>query len=436
MSQAETVDEPLDSNFVERIRSLERQALEQLFARNFERAYDLSYALTGDPQQAETVVERAFLRVLDGVSAYGGSGRGMDGWILQLATRDAARAPSQAAGVRTALARLDPAVYETLALRLLGGLPSDLIAAGSGRGLQQVQAALAAGLRRLAGSADAGGLDEIDQAVQNLLRGEEPASAGAGFKNPSDLVPVLNAAASVRGLPYEPADPATRTRVRTTFLTSAEERRARRVQSTQHQPLVPGVDLEARHRESRGALAALGFALLLAFGVGIVLALLSSFADPDSPFYPLKRMGESALLTLTSDPLSRADLEVKLAETRAREAETMAADSHNADLAVTAIGDHYDLLRAAAADLITSRQRASDRRWTQVRDSLENQASLQVTPLERELEQVGAKPQADQIRDENERFQADRKNFDPKLGKPLPNPNASPNPNPSAPPTQ
>ncbi len=407
----------------------ERRPLEELFDRNFERAYDLGYALTGDAAQTERLVERAFLRALDTFATYRGSGRGLDTLVLRLVAHDAARAPSHAPGIRSALARLAPVDYQTVALRLLGGLTADVIAAGSGRRVEQVQGSLRAGLRRLAGSTGTGGGPEVDEAVQRLLRGQQPAEAAAGLSRPQDLAALLSAAASVRGLPYEPAEPAVRPRIRTTYLAAAEERRARLVQRNQHQPEVPGVDLDKRRREGRGAVAALGVALMLALGVGVVLALLSSFADPDSPFYPLKKGGEAALVTLSRDPVSRADLEVKLAETRGREAETMAADGKKADLAVAAMRDHYDLLRSVAADLTASKVR--DAKWTKVRDRLETQASLPIAPLQRELESVGAKPQAQQVADENDRFQTDRKAFDPKLGKAAPNPNASPNPNPN-----
>ena len=423
---------------MERVQRFERHPLEELFERNFERAYDLAYALTGDAVQAERMVERAFLRALDTFATYRGGGRGLDTMVLRLVAKDAARTPSHTPGMRSALARLAPADYQTVALRLLGGLDADVIASGSGRRVESVWASLASGLRRLAGSTGAAGGAEVDDAVQHLLRGQQPAEAAAGLDRPTDLAALLTAAASVRGLPYEPAEPAVRSRIRTTYLAAAEERRARLVQRNQRQPEVPGVDLDKRRREGRGAVAALGIALLLALGVGIVLALLSSFADPDSPFYPLKKGGEAALIALSREPVSRADLEVKLAETRGREAETTAADGKKADLAVAATRDHYDLLRAAAADLIAARVR--DARWTRARDRLETQASLSIAPLQRELESVGAKPQAQQVADENDRFQADRKVFDPKLGKAAANPNASPgaspNPNPAPAPTK
>lgn len=440
MSQGAILPEPLDVHLVERLQRFDRYSLEELFDRNFDRAYDLAYALTGDAGEADRLAGRAFRRALDGLPAYRGTAQGIDGWLLHLVAQDAARSPSEAAGMRTALGRLPPPVYETVALRLLAGLPADVIAAGSGRRPAQVQDWLAEGLRRLAGGSGSGGGPEVEAAVQRLLRGETPEQATAAG-GPRDLAALLKAAAAVRGLPYVPASDAIRSRIRTDYLSTAEERRTRLVHRAQHLPAVPGVDLERRRHERRGTATALALALLLAFGVGIVLAVLSSFADPDSPFYPLKRAGESVLIALNPDPTNRADLEVKVAETRSREAETMAGDRNNADLAVAAMQEHFDLLRAAARDLIAARKR--DRHWTSVRDDLESQASLDVAPLERELEQVGAKRQSAQIQADNARFQNDRRSFDPKLGeKPAPSTNLTPGagpaggPSPQATPTQ
>jgi hypothetical protein len=148
-------------------------------------------------------------------------------------------------------------------------------------------------------------------------------------------------------------------------------------------------------------------------------------SDPDSPFYPLKQTGESVLLATSLDPVARADLEIKLAQTRTREAETMAASSRP-DLAVRAVRARYDTLRHAAADLVHASRR--DAGWKSVRDRWEETASEPVTSVERQLAAGGFKEQATEVRNESSTFQDDRKRLDPALGKPA----ASPQPVPSA----
>ena len=78
----------------------------------------------------------------------------------------------------------------------------------------------------------------------------------------------------------------------------------------------------------------------------------------------MKRAGESALVAVSADPVGRADLEIKLAQTREREAEDMAARG-DGDRAVAALDSRYQLLRAASRDLLATS--AHTTRWTSAR---------------------------------------------------------------------
>jgi hypothetical protein len=234
-------------------------------------------------------------------------------------------------------------------------------------------------------------------------------------------------------LPREPAPAAARARVRGRFLAGAEERRAGWFHRTYTPASVPGK--KPRKEPSRaGSATAMGLAMLLALVAGIVLAMAAAFSSPDSSVYGLKRAGESALLALSTNRVSKADLEVKLAAERTKEAESMAAARH-AELAVEAVNAHFDDLRAAADDLAGIPIAHRDQRWKSVRDRLETDASKPVTDLERTLTAAGYKAQAAEVKAAYDRFQNDHKEFDKGLGVggPAPLPSAAPGqPQPSA----
>ncbi|MEP7106217.1 MAG: DUF5667 domain-containing protein, partial [Chloroflexota bacterium] len=141
------------------------------------------------------------------------------------------------------------------------------------------------------------------------------------------------------------------------------------------------------------------------------------------------RLGESTLLALSTDRVSKADLEVKLAAERLKESETMAS-GRRPDLAVQAINSEVDDLRAAAADLAGIPSSHRDQRWKSIRDRLETAASNPTTGLERTLTAGGYKKQAAQVKQSYAAFQKDRQAFDKNLGvgAPLPQPSAAPLP--------
>jgi hypothetical protein len=164
---------------------------------------------------------------------------------------------------------------------------------------------------------------------------------------------------------------------------------------------------------------ALGVAAALALVVGLMLTALSAFANPDSPFYPLKRLGEAALIAFDGDPLSRAQLEIRLAQVREREAEDMAGRG-NGELAVEVTSDRYDLLRDASRDLIASTSRGAQ--WKAARDRLFQEASHPTTSVQRDLRVTGQGSAADQVAQLSRNYESDRKQLDPKLGHPTPTP--------------
>ncbi len=145
--------------------------------------------------------------------------------------------------------------------------------------------------------------------------------------------------------------------------------------------------------------------------------------------------GEATLLALSTDRISKADLEVKLATERTKEADTMASGRHP-DLAVDAMNSRYDDLRAAASDLAGIPISHRDKRWKAVRDRLESESSKPVADLERTLTAGGYKKQAAQLKAVNDRFQADHQEFDKRLGVGGPAPQPSGAPNPQATPTK
>jgi hypothetical protein len=171
---------------------------------------------------------------------------------------------------------------------------------------------------------------------------------------------------------------------------------------------------------------ALGVAAALALLVGVMLTGLSVLANPDSPFYPIKRLGEAALVAVDGDPLSRAQLEVRLAQVREREAEDMAGRG-DGDRAVEVMGDRFDLLRDASRDLIASSSRGS--KWKATRDRLFQEASHPTTTVQRDLRVTGQRAAADRIAQLSRDYESDRKQLDSQLPPPAPSPDTQQNNN-------
>lgn len=82
--------EDLDTgHLVERIQAGDHRSFEPLYERYFDRVYGCLRAVVADPHEAEDLVQRVFLRTLDGLSRYEVRGESFRAW-LSAATRDEA----------------------------------------------------------------------------------------------------------------------------------------------------------------------------------------------------------------------------------------------------------------------------------------------------------------------------------------------------------
>ena len=271
-------------------------------------------------------------------------------------------------------------------------------------------------------------LRAFDAAVDEVIEGADPAALGDGLSAPGDAARLLQQAANLRALIGEPIDPPTATRLRTTMLAAVAERRALWVYRHHGAATVPGI--ERRHYPSRtGTFIALGIAVVLAVVVGAVLAVLSSFAEPTSSFYPVKRMGESALVAIQLDPVDRAQLEINLAETRDREAEDMAARG-DGDQTVAVLTDRYNLLTAASHDLLSAS--VHDSRWRNVRKNVFDKSDESMTSIERDLDATGQTRSRQDVEQLAANFDVSRKPIETQLGRTTPaaSENSTPPPTP------
>ena len=160
--------------------------------------------------------------------------------------------------------------------------------------------------------------------MDRLLAGDSPVAAAAWAPLVNDAAGLLAAAAGVVDLPREAAPAAVRARLRGRFLARAAERRAGWFHRSYTPAVVPGRK-PRREPSPLSSATAMGLAMLLAVLAGGVLAVAAAFADPDSQVYGLKRAGEATLLGLSTDRISKADLEIKLAAERTKEADSMAS---------------------------------------------------------------------------------------------------------------
>lgn len=419
MAQPATAHAQPDPSLLLRAREYDREALAELCDRNVGPLYALCSALLGDAEAAELLVGRVMLKAFDGLPNFGGDGAAFDLSLLRSAAAEAARRRPQTAGLRGDLARLSNHEYELMALRLLAHVDTDRLAPLLGLRPAAFRSQLAAALRKLDRSPPppAGGdLRLFDDAVDRVAKGADPQRTAAAVSAPSDALALLRTVADLRNLRREVLDQEGAMRLRTACLAAGAERRTQWVRRHQRPATVPG--LESRRYPNRiGAALALVVAATLALVVGVMLTAFSALADPDSSFYPVKRFGEAALVAIDRDPVSRAQLEVKLAQVRQREAENMASRG-SGDRAVEAMGDRFDLLRDAARDLISSNERGKS--WGTTRDKLFDEASHPVTLVERDLQVTGQKRSADEIAQLSKSYEADRKQLDPQLGRPLP----------------
>jgi DNA-directed RNA polymerase specialized sigma24 family protein len=410
-----------DPTLLLRAREYDREALAELCDRNVGRMYAMCAALLGDSESAELLTGRALLKALETVESFEGDGAAFDLWLLRLAAAEAARHRAQTAGVRADLNRLGNHEYELLAVRVLGDLDTDHLSPALDVRAASLRSQLVMALRRLddtVGAGAGGDLRLFDEAVDRVARGADPQRTAASLSTPPDALGLLRTVAEVRGLMRDSLADAAAVRLRTAFLAAAAERRTQWVRRHQRPATVPGVD-SRRYPNKIGAAVALAIAGGLALAVGLLLTALSAFADPDSPFYPVKRVAEVALVAVDGDPLSRAQLEIRLAQVREREAEDMASRGQG-DRAVEVMSDRYDMLRDASRDLIASSSRGSQ--WKTTRDKLFQEASNPTTTVQRDLRVTGQGGAADQIAQLSRNYETDRKQLDPQLGHPTPSP--------------
>ena len=427
MAQPATAPDHIDPTLVARAQRYEREAIAELCDRNLDVLYRMCDALMGDAEAAESVADTALLKALDGLPAFDGDGAAFDVWLLRLAAGTAARRRPQTAGLRLAMARLSNFDYELVALRLFAGIDIDHLVPTLNAQATSLRAYLVSALRELDGRPGTGwgpDLRAFDAAVDRVRRGEDPMKTASKVSAPSDTAALLRTVADLRALTGDPVPPETATRLRTNLLAAAAERRALWVYRNHGVATVPGIE-GRRYPTPHGAVLALITAATLAVLVGVVVALLSSFAGPDGALYPLKRLGESILVAVDVDPVDRASLEIKLAQTRAREAEDMAGRG-DGDHTVTALNDHFELLRAAARDL--SAAPVHDGRWTAARDRLFAEDNHPLTIIKRDLDAGGQTSASDNVDQLISSYQTDRTQLDARLGKPTPRPSPSATP--------
>jgi hypothetical protein len=387
--------------------------------------YRMCEGLVGEPVQAEAMAAHALHKALDGLPSFAGDGPAFDVWLMRLGAAAVARRRPQIAGLRLAMARLSNFDYELVALRILAHVPVDCLAAEMNAEPASLRAWLVGALREIDGRTGTGwgpDLRAFDAAVDDVLGGQDPLRAASRVSAPSDTVALLRTAAEIGAITGGPIPPATATRLRTNVLAAAAERRALWVYRHHAVATVPGV--QRRHYPTkRGTVMALAAAGALAVVVGTVLAVLSSFAGPDNALYPMKRFGESTLVTLEVDPVNRAGLEVKLAQTREREAEDMAGRG-NGDGAVAALATRYELLRTASRDLIGVPTR--DARWKSVRGRLFTESDHPITQIQRDLQVSGQKRSSEEVQQLIAAYENDRKPLESDLGRPPPQTGAPP----------
>ena len=408
MAQAVIASHVWDPTLVSRAQRYEREALATLFDRSLQALYDVCLALTGDPTEAESVAAAALRRALDGLPNFDGDSAAFHVWLLRLAASTAARRRTAGEGVRGAMTRLSHFDYELVALRVLGEVDIDHLAPALNAEPASLRAWLVSAFREVDGRSGTGwghDLRAFDGAVSEVTGGADPEWAATRASAPPDSEALLRVVAGIRGLAGGAVPPPVATRLRTNVLAAAAERRALWVYRHHSTATVPGIE-KRRYSSKAGTLIALSVAGVLAVVVGSVLAVLSSFANPTSALYPLKLAGESTLVRVNMDRINRAQLEIKLAQTREREAEDMAARGYG-DLTVEAVDRRFALLRAAGGDLTAVQ--IHDRRWKTARDRLFSESDVTVTEIERELEGTGQTRSKAEIDNLVTAYAADRK---------------------------
>lgn len=408
VAQAAIASEVWDPTLVSRAQRYEREALATLCDRSLDALYRVCIGLTGDPAEAESLAATALQKALDGLPNFEGDSPAFHVWLLRQAAGAAARRRPAGEGARGALTRLSNFDYELVALRVLGEVGVDHLAPALNAEPASLRAWLVSALREMDGRSGTGwghDLRAFDSSVTDVIGGADPGQAPSRASAPVDGEALLRVVAGIRGLIGDPIPTAVATRLRTHLLAAAAERRALWVYRHHNTATVPGIE-KRRYPSRTGTVIALSIAAVLAVLVGAVLAVLSSFANPNSGLYPLKLTGESALVNLNLDPVNRAQLEIKLAQTRQREAEDMVSRG-DGDLTVEALNNRFTLLRRAGRDL--SSVQIHDKRWKAARDRLFKESDVTMTGIERQLRASGQNRSAADVDNLVSAYESDRK---------------------------
>ena len=402
-------------------RQYDPAALERVFDRSFPAVHRLLVGLLGDESAAEEVAVETYHHALDRLHEERDLKMTLTGWVVRTAYRDAIRRRDlvdalPVGGARAGLRRLPHDQREVLSLRLLGGLDAAETAAAAGHGLSQVLAAQERGLRRLSGdprrSLTPAELSTLDRGLDMMLGGESPDAVREAIGDAASLRPLLDAAAVVAAL--GPAVPAAAVveRVRGAVLAEGSERRAHWVHAHPGRVISP-VRRRGVPRFTAGGVLSMSGLAALAVVMGVLIAGMAMFSEPDSPAYPLKRLAEGALVVANRDPGARAQLEIRLADQRLREADAMIF-SHHPALAVQAVHDRFALLSQAGQALIGAREH--DASWKTARSRLRDAEAVSLDQVEQELLSSSDQQAAQRIRAEVSAFESERKYIDKALG--------------------
>ena len=257
----------------------------------------------------------------------------------------------------------------------------------------------------------------LDRAIDKILAGENPLGGRRATAAEAEARDLAEAALMLRMLPTPDAGGEARMRTRSVFMAQAAQRRVAWVHN--HELRVPVPRRRQVRRHGFGGAVLLFVMAVVAVVLGVTTAALAGMSEPDSALYPLKRAGEEALFQLSPDNVSRADLQVQLAQQRMREAEAMAVRS-KPELALEAVHDRYAALRAGAMELTS--QPVHDKRWSRTRDRLFDEEGKPSTPIEQALNRNSFGDAATAVKQEAEQFQKERADLDRALGKAQPSP--------------
>ena len=430
--EAERAEEGPDRLF-EAARRFDPAALGSIFDSSFAPVHRLLVALLGtEPEVVEAAAIATYRRVLERLSDTRTRRLRVDGWLCRMACLEAARRRSSdldAAGavgigprpydprrVRAALWAIPSDQREVIATRVLAGLDAARVAAAGGRSFNLVlnlqQRALRGIARDLRRHFGRGSELALDRGLDRVVAGATAQEVAAAEPELKDQLPLLEAAWAARTLLPQATDGALRERVRTAVLAEAAERRAGWVHS--HQGIVPITVPSRNPLRTAGRVATGTLLAILAVVAGVAIAGFAVTSEPDSAVYPLRRVAENVLVFAHRSAPSRADLEVDLADQRLREADAMAL-SGKAALAVQAVHDRYVELSQAARALIDD-SGAHDAGWRSARAKLVAEESAGLGQLEEQLTADGDAWAAQQVRQEFDAYQTQRKDIDQELG--------------------